>query len=206
MNYSSVPENLPTGLEVIEHDPSIVFALDRGLHIIYCNAAWDRAAVSNGGATLKRPAPYGICILDIIVHPLRDLYRAAYLNLFASKREWVYHYECSSATVYRRFQMKVLQRPGDDFILVTNFLVEERPHGEERPARVPDAAVYGGVEHTLTMCCLCRRTRRRKGRLWDWVPAYVDSPPSSIAYVVCKRCEPNMPKVPNSTEPQRRPR
>jgi hypothetical protein len=206
VNYLSVPENPPSGLEVIEQDPSIVFALDRELQIIYCNGAWDRAAVTNGGATLKRPAPYGVCILDIIAHPLRDLYRAAYLNVFATRREWVYDYECSSATVYRRFQMKALRRPEDDFILVTNFLLEERPHGEERPARTPDPVVYEGPEHTLTMCCLCRRTRRRNGRVWDWVPAYVASPPGSIAYVVCGRCRRKMPKLPNSTESQRQPR
>ena len=205
VNYSAVPENPPSGLEDIEHDPSIVFALDRELQIIYCNEAWDRAAVTNGDATLKRPAPYGVCILDIIAHPLRDPYRAAYLSVFATKREWEYHYECSSAAVFRRFQMKALQRPADDFILVINFLVEDRPHGKERPARLPDPAVYGGPEHTLTMCCLCRRTRRRNGRVWDWVPAYVDSPPSSIAYVVCKRCQRKTPKVSNSTESQRLP-
>jgi hypothetical protein len=186
--------------EVIEHDPSIVFALNRELRIIYCNQAWDRAAVANGGATLKRPAPYGICILDIIAHPLRDLYRSAYVDVFATKRQWVYQYECSTATLYRRFQMTALQRPGDDFILVANFLLEERPHGKERPARAPDPNVYRGREDAVTMCCLCRRTLRRNSRAWDWVPVYVDTPPSSLTYGVCDRCEPKIPQVRSSSE------
>jgi len=34
---------------------------------------------------------------EAFAHPLRDAYRAAYLSVFATKREWEYHYECSSA-------------------------------------------------------------------------------------------------------------
>src|SRR5687767_4127846 len=91
--------------EAIEHDSAIVFALDRELKIVYCNEAWDRFAESNGGAALKRPTPHGMCVLDVIPEPLKNLYRSAYLNVFATSRQWVYDYECSSATVHRLLRM-----------------------------------------------------------------------------------------------------
>jgi hypothetical protein len=46
----------------------------------------------------------------------------------------------------------------------------------------------------------------KERRVWDWVPGYVDSPPTSLAYVLCKRCQRKIPKVPNSIESQRRSR
>ncbi len=129
---------MPSPLEAIEHDSAIVFALDRELKIVYCNQAWDRFAESNGGAALKRPTPHGMCVLDVIPEPLKNLYRSAYLNVFARSRQWVYDYECSSATVHRLFRMTALHRPKDEFILVTNFLLEERPHGNERLVMQPN--------------------------------------------------------------------
>jgi len=123
---------MPNPFEAIEHDPSIVFALDCELKLFYCNQAWDRFAESNGGAAVKRPTTYGMCVLDAIPEPLKTLYRSAYLNVFATSRQWVHEYECSSATLYRLFRMTALRRPKDDFILVSNFLLDERPHGDER--------------------------------------------------------------------------
>ena len=174
----------------IEYDPAIVFALDRELRIIYCNRAWDVFAEANGGAFLKRPAPYGLPLLDVIPEELKALYRSAYLNVFATKRQWAYEYECSSATVYRLFRMTALRRPKVDFVWVTNFLLEESPHGDERrPVIYPNPPAYGEPDESVRMCCLCRRTRRKHGRVWDWVPAYVKTPPARVAPAVCEDCD-----------------
>jgi hypothetical protein len=178
---------MPGPFEAIEHDSAIVFALDYELKILYCNEAWDRFAESNGGAALKRPTPYGMCVLDVIPEPLKTFYRSAYLTVFATRRQWVHEYECSSATMHRLFRMTALHRPKDDFILVTNFLVEERLHGDER-VRQPDPAVYQGSDDSIVMCSLCRKTRRRDRRRWDWVPAYVERPSARLAYSICESC------------------
>ena len=179
---------MPSPFEAIEHDSAIVFALDRELKIVYCNQAWDRFAESNGGAALKRPTPHGMCVLDVIPEPLKALYRSAYLNVFATSRQWVYDYECSSATVHRLFRMTALHRPKDELILVTNFLLEERPHGNEWLIMQPNPAVYEGPGDSIAICSLCRRARWWDCRGWDWVPAYVERPPARLAYGVCETC------------------
>src|SRR4051794_39575555 len=152
---------MPSSFESIERDSAIVFALNREFRIIYCNEAWDRFAQSNGGTALMRPIPYGKCVLDEIPEPLKSRYRAAYLNVFATRRQWVHHYECSSSTVYRLFQMTALQRPEDDVILVANFLLEQRAHGDERLVMPPDPAAYEGSDHSVAMCSVRRNSRRR---------------------------------------------
>ena len=179
---------MPSSLEVIERDSAVVFALNRELKILYCNEAWDRFAQSNDGTALMRPIPYGICVLDVIPEPLKSRYRAAYLNVFATKRQWVHEYECSSSTVYRLFQMTALHRPEDDFILVVHFLLEQRPHGDERPVMPPDPAAYEGSANSVAMCSVCRKSRRHRRRTWHWVPAYVDHPPARVVYGVCESC------------------
>jgi len=178
---------MPKPFDSIERDSATVFVLDRELRILYCNEAWDRFAESNGGVALMRPRIYEMCVLDVVPEPLKDWYRSAYLKVFKTGRQWVHEYECSSSTVYRLFRMTALQRPREDFILVTNFLLEERPHGDERPITPPDAAVYDGDK--IAMCSLCRRTRGRRRRRWDWVPAYVERPPAGLAYGVCESCQ-----------------
>jgi hypothetical protein len=182
---------MPSSFESIERDAAIVFALNRELRIVYCNEAWDRFAQSNGGTALMRPIPYGLCVLDVIPEPLKSRYRVAYLNVFATRRQWVHEYECSSSTVYRLFKMTALQRPEDDLILVANFLLEQRPHGAERPVMAPDPAAYEGSDHSVAMCSVCRKSRPRGGRRWHWVPAYVERPPARVVYGLCESCDRN---------------
>jgi PAS domain-containing protein len=174
---------------LVEHDPAIVFALNRELRIIYCNAAWDRFAQLNGGRLLlQRPRPYSLCVLDVMPECLIDLYDPAYRGVFTTGREWVLEYECSSDVVYRLFRMTVIKRPEDDFILSVNFLLEERPHGQERQIAIPDSMAYGAPGNAVVMCCFCRRTQRIDGRGWDWVPAYVQNHPTRVVQGICKGC------------------
>src|SRR5690349_1671320 len=143
--------------ELYEHAPAVTYALDRQLRIVYCNDAWDRFAESNGGTAVKRPTPYGRNVLDVVPEFLKPLYRSAYLNVFATGRTWEFHYECSSATEYRFFRMSAsASPPNDDLVVVVNFLMELRPHGQDRPVRLPDSNIYGGHGERVTMCCLCR--------------------------------------------------
>ena len=200
-----MPDSLQNPFALIEHDPAIVFALDRELRIIYCNEAWDRFAQSNGGTHLKRPQPHGRCVLDVVPEPLKHLYRQAYERVFATWQQWVHEYECSSDMVYRLFRMTVIRRPKDDFILSVNFLLEERPHGDERPGANPDSMTYGAPDDTVVMCCVCRRTRRRDRRIWDWVPAFVKNPPTRLAHRICEACDRETRAFSSASPLQRRP-
>ena len=180
---------------LFEHDPAIVFALNRELRIIYCNRAWDRFAQLNGGALLQRPRPYGLSVLDVVPDCLRNLYGDAYRRVFATGRRWVLEYECSSDVVYRSFRMTVLKKDEDDFILSVNFLVEERPHGDERHIASHDSLAYDASGNAVVMCCVCRRTKRIDGRGWDWVPAYVKDRPTRLVHEICKACQQKTPQL-----------
>jgi hypothetical protein len=172
----------------LEHLSSIVFVLDRRFQIVYCNEAWDRFAESNGAVQLKRPAPYGVCVLDGVPGFLKNLYRSAYLNAFEYGQAWQFPYECSSDAIYRLFRMTVQRMSDADFLVVTNSLLEERTRGREWQPIPPNPDLYGGFGVPIAMCSLCRRTRRLDARGWDWVPDYVASPPTAVSYAICDDC------------------
>src|SRR4051794_2604313 len=89
-------ETLKDCFEEFERMSSTIFVLDRRFQIVYCNEAWDRFAESNEAMQLKRPAPYGRCVLDGVPKFLSTLYRSAYLNAFERGQAWQFNYECSS--------------------------------------------------------------------------------------------------------------
>jgi len=174
--------------EEFERTASVIFVLDRRLQIVYCNEAWDRFAEANSGPELKRPNPYGFPVLDVVPEFLKDLYRSVYSNILTNGQLWEFHYECSSATTYRLFRMTVERMTEGERIVVTNRLIEERPQDRERRVMSPDPGLYGGFGDPAAMCFLCRRTRRRDGGGWDWVPAFVESPPPALAAAICDDC------------------
>ena len=66
--------------------------------------------------------------------------------------------------------------------------MEDRTHGRKWRLMPPDPDIYGGFGTPVAMCSLCRRTRRLDARGWNWVPAYVESPPTAVAYAICDDC------------------
>ena len=86
---------------VVEADTSVIFCLDLNLEITYCNPAWDRFAMENGGNELCRPAVNGRNILEFIDGPQRDYYARTYKRLLTRAEPWEHEYECSSKGVYR---------------------------------------------------------------------------------------------------------
>jgi len=170
-----------------EHDPAVVFSLDRSLRIVYCNAAWDAFARENGGSGWERPRPYGISLLDVIPDRLKTLYQTAYRQVLLSGTSWVHHYECSSPVVYRMFRMTVNRSRGGDFLTVINSLVAEKAHSPERTAALASSA-HRGPDDSVTMCSVCRRTLRVADRAWEWVPEFVKTPPQSLVHGLCDSC------------------
>ncbi|MBZ5577327.1 MAG: PAS domain-containing protein [Acidobacteriia bacterium] len=171
---------------VLENDPSVIFALDSSLRLVYCNPAWDRFAVANGGAALVRPAPIGKPLLGFIKEPLAAYYETAYQEVLRTLEPWRHLYECSSPSTFRRFAMQVLPMKGHG-LLVVNSLCVERPHDS-----APDwscEAAYRRDDGILVMCSHCRRTRR-VGALehWDWVAHYVRELPPRTSHGLCPSC------------------
>jgi len=172
----------------VDADPSVVFALDSSLHIIYCNPAWDRFASENGGRELQKPAPLGHSVLDFITGALRPFYECAYRRVLEGGAPWEHLYECSSASVYRAFALRVLPMKQSAGLLAINSLRVERAH--DRPSFAGLDEVYRQSNGVIVMCSHCRRTRRRLGdrEAWDWVSDYVARRPLQVSHGLCETC------------------
>jgi hypothetical protein len=183
------PDSANPPMRNLEKDPAVIYALDRDLRIIYCNEAWDRFAAENGGRALDRRRQLGRSVLDAIPVPLRRLFEDGYRRVLTTGQTWEHRYECSSPTTFRTFRMVVYPAPHDGLVVV-NSLAVERPHDNtERPAGSPDEMVYVDPHGMVVMCCHCRRTCQAKAKaVWDWVPAYVETPPASISHGICTVC------------------
>jgi hypothetical protein len=167
-----------------ENDPAVIYALDRDLKIIRCNRAWDLFAIENGGSQLTRDRMTGFPLMNVIPAVLREFYQTAFESVLRDGTEWWHVYECSSAEVFRQFQMRVLS--GHTGLLLINSLVTEHPHESEQ---YPVRETYFGQHGIAVMCCHCRRTQRADDRSrWDWVPALVEAPPAAISHGLCKVC------------------
>jgi hypothetical protein len=171
----------------LEHDPAVVFWVDRSLAIVHCNEGWDAFARENGGAGWERPSPYGCSLLDVIPDRLRSLYSTAYRSVFLSGTSWVHHYECSSPEVHRLIRMTVSRSRTGEFLTVVNSLVATGAHAW--PASMAVQGVYRGPGDSVTMCCVCRRTLHPANQAWDWVPEYLKAPPPRLVHGLCDRCE-----------------
>ena len=175
----------------LEKDTAVIYVLDRDLRIVYCNEAWDRFAIENGGRSLLRPRPLGVCVIDVIPPPLKRFFERAYRQVLSSGQVWQHSYECSSRAVYRRYRMTVHPDREAGHLVVVNSLLVDAPHsGTEREACDPDEGIYTDRNGIVTVCCECRRTRRpgREASVWDWVPAYVEEPPERISHGISDVC------------------
>jgi hypothetical protein len=171
----------------LEKDPAVIFALDPELRIVDCNEAWDRFAAENGGQGLDRAHLMGRSVLDAAPEPLKQLLQEGYRQALVSHQPWEYCYECSSPTMYRTFRMVVYPDPDGTDLLVVNSLTVEKRH--DRQVCFPEEILHVDQDGVVTMCCNCRRTRRVKQKaVWDWVPSYVEAPPTLISHGICAVC------------------
>jgi len=176
-----------TVTEEFEDEHSVVYMLDAGLRLMYCNKAWDEFAEHNGGTHLRRIEQIGHPILDAISKPLRAFYRCVFERSLAELQPWEHLYECSSAECYREFHMQVLPLHAPPRLVVVNSRVVERAH--DRIWQAPLTAVYRTADGVIVMCMHCRRTRRsNKPDSWDWVPAFLTKPPHNVSHGLCHTC------------------
>jgi hypothetical protein len=174
----------------LEEDPAVIYVLDENLRIVYCNEAWDRFAAENGGRDLLRPRPLGVSVIEVIPPPLKRFFENGYRQALSTGQMWQHSYECSSPTVYRKFQMQVHPEREARQLVVVHSLMVESPHSDnERETRTPSRGAYSDQDGIVTMCCECRRTRRTgQAPVWDWVPAYVERMPEKVSHGICDVC------------------
>jgi hypothetical protein len=171
--------------EHLEEDPAVIYAIDREFRLTRCNRAWDLFAIENGGDDLLRERQIGCSIVKVIAPSLRTFYLNAFDYVLQTGQEWTHVYQCACRTVYREFQMRI--RPQRDGWLLIHSLICAREHGEAAfEGRLNRYMQAGGF---VTMCAHCRRTKTiDEPYRWDWVPAFVETPPEQVSHGLCGPC------------------
>ncbi len=182
--------------------PGTVFGLWPDYRLAYLNPHWHVFAMANGGEpAISQDWPVGRQYFDAIPALLQDFYR----NLFTtsplpgqSLHPVIHEYECSSASVFRKFSMQVYTLPERSGYVVVNALVLEAAHagqsisgknhaaGREQVTDLDNYTDDAGLTH---QCCHCRCVRNlaRPG-CWDWIPAWVEHPHPSTSHTICPLC------------------
>lgn len=158
------------------------------------NRAWFRFARDNDGEpAISRRWPLGACLTDAIPAVLRPFYDRMFdaaLNGPTTPRPIQHEYECSSADVYRKFQMSLYPLASRRGVLVVNSLIVEASHDASRRApHPPHEALYRGGDGLIRQCAHCRRTQSAADPTrWDWVPAFIATMPPHINHTLCTFC------------------
>ncbi len=180
-------------IDIGAHDGS-VYGLWADMSLALVNEAWFRFARENGGEpAISQRWPLGTCLTKAIPQALRPFYDrlfGAVLNGPTTPRPIQHEYECSSADVYRKFQMSLYPLASRRGVLVVNSLIVEASHdASRRVPHPPHEEVYRCEDGLIRQCAHCRRTQSPADPTrWDWVPAFIATMPPHINHTLCTFC------------------
>ncbi|HVM93114.1 MAG TPA: hypothetical protein VMT67_09910 [Terriglobales bacterium] len=173
-------------VDALEASSTVSFLLNRDLHIIYCNPAWDRFAIENDGAELVRARILPFDLRRVLTDDLRPYYLSVFKDSAKAGAVRDCLYECSSPQAFRRVHMRIHPLQAGSGFLVTNAIVLETAHAEPVVAAVED---YLDSHSTIALCSHCRRSRRvAPPTRWDFVPAHLSRQLSNVTHVLCPIC------------------
>jgi hypothetical protein len=171
------------GLALLDRDPSSIAAIAPDGRIAWVNEGWKTFARVNGaeGPTIQVGADY----FDAIRGEVRSAFEAAASSCLAGEEPFVQEYECSSATLFRAYQLRMVPLSRRALLLVHS-LIEERP--QDRRPEPPDESRYRDEAGLIAQCMNCRRVRARADRSWHWVPEWAAETPVRVTHVLCAVC------------------
>ncbi len=174
--------------EALRKDPAVIYGMWRDFRLAYMNPAWFQFAAGNGGEPcISRDWPLGRSILDAVPLPIQPHFVKNVGRVLTELRPWVEIFECSSATLFRKFQMTVYPLGAGAGLLIVNSPVIETPH--DRTAAPAIEALYRDPAGIMHQCAYCRRFQRQPVQsLWDWVPKWVNQVPPRTSHGICPPC------------------
>lgn len=183
-------------LDALDDQDATIYAIDRELKIRYVNAGWFRFANANDAPTAltDEGTLLGASVLDFFHGPLRDYYASLFRHIFTLKRPHIHEYECSSPVQARDYHMDLLPLHDADGhaqgLLLINSLSHPTESTESRPSpEAPNIDDYINDEGFVVACSNCRRFRRSGTEdAWDWVPCFIDNPPTDVSHSLCSIC------------------
>ena len=170
-------------LATLEASEAVIYATDSELRLIYANPSWDRFAVLNGAPHLSRERLMRRPLLDAVRGPLREFYARLFAEALRTAKPVEHAFECSSAEVKRRFQMRVLPLANGGLLLVNSLMAQEPMPRGAAPGRE-----YVDSDELISMCSHCRRTQRTDDGSWEWVPEFVAEQPAEVSHGLCPVC------------------
>jgi hypothetical protein len=170
-------------VEALERDPSSIVGIAPDGRIGWANRAWFSFGRENGATTAT--IDVGANYLAAICGEVRPVFEGWVAGCLASGDPFELEYECSSATVYRSFHLRMLPLSGKALLLV-HTLTEMRPC--DRPSEPPDEARYRDEFGLIAECSNCRRIRDPVDSSWHWIPAWVETTPRWVTHVICPIC------------------
>lgn len=175
----------PEALNNIEHTN---FGLWPDLTFSYFNDGWFRFSRENGGEPrISRNWPLGSSLLSAIPDVLLGFFTEGFAACLKAGHPWKHTYDCSSPELYRLMHQIVYPLGKSEGFLVVNSLLVELPVEEPPEEGTPDDYIdRDGIIH---QCACCRRIRNLvTANRWDWIPAFVASPPHNISHGLCPIC------------------
>lgn len=190
-----LPRLQATALDELERAEHTVYALWPDFRLAYHNPAWHRFARENGAdPTFAERWKLGCRVMDAVPEVVRPFYRAFFQSVLNAPSHVLHpvrhEYECSSATLLRRFVMTVRALPESGGLITVNTLVLEQPHDPlERPPCPPRTEAYTALDGLVHQCVHCRRVRHGHELVrWDWVPDWVTHVPANVCHTLCETC------------------
>ncbi len=173
-----------TSPEVLDANRAVIYILDADLKIVYCNPAWDAFALANGGERCTAARVLGTALLPRLIPEFQTFYSNVLGACRAESRVIAFDYECSSAEIYRTFQMQIFPFKTWDGVMVMNSLRVEKP--AEAGLKQPRDN-YVNERGMTILCSHCRRAKTANGDRWDWVPDLLEPSPT-VSHGLCLVC------------------
>ena len=177
----------PFDRTTLDDDESPICAVADDLRIRYVNPAWKRFARDNGGPW-DDERWLGTSFCDALPSCLRPFYERLFEQTLTTREPADHAYECSSATRFRRFVMRVFPTSANGLVMSHTRSLETPHAASDGP---PIEALFRDANGIVTQCSHCRRHRRvdRTATQWDWIPAYVEARLPNTSHGLCAMCE-----------------
>lgn len=173
-------------VDKLDQQRDTIFGLTAELELGYLNQGWFAFGAANGGAATLSRWTVGSNVLDAIHGPLSAFFRGVYERAAVATSPWEHAYECPSATVHRRLQMRLLPLGGGRLLVVNSVIAEWAV--DVVPAHQGQAP-YTDRRGLIVQCGHCRRVRRPDDSgAWDWVAGMVDRSPANTSHGLCEPC------------------
>jgi CheY-like chemotaxis protein len=181
------PSLAPFAIDTLERDRATICALDGQLRITYVNQAWRTFSHDNGGTWGDGRWGIGVALLDSVPTVLRSFYERLFERARTSAAPVEHSYECSSATTFRRFRMRIFRCDGGALV-VSHSLSQEVSH--RWMATPTNERLYRNGDGIIVQCSHCRRVRPigPEPRRWDWVPDYLAGHQDGVSHGLCPLC------------------